>query len=99
MDDDIVYKKINEVLSELNLSDAAILNQKVGSLSGGQRKRISIAIELFSDPKVLYLDEPTSPLDPETIEEFLGSKVFLELFVKVKPKWRDNELQLREYGY
>jgi len=73
VDDDIVYKKINEVLSELNLSDAAILNQKVDSLSGGQRKRISIAIELFSDPKVLYLDEPTSPLDPETIEEFLGS--------------------------
>ncbi len=33
------------------------------------------------------------------IEEFLGSKVFLELFVKVKPKWRDNERQLREYGY
>ena len=33
------------------------------------------------------------------IEEFLGSKVFLELFVKVKPKWRDDELKLREYGY
>lgn len=33
------------------------------------------------------------------IEAFLGSKVFLELFVKVKPKWRDNEMQLREYGY
>lgn len=33
------------------------------------------------------------------IEEFLGSKVFLELFVKVKPKWRDNEMQLKEYGY
>lgn len=33
------------------------------------------------------------------IEEFLDSKVFLELFVKVRPKWRDNELQLREYGY
>jgi len=33
------------------------------------------------------------------IEEFLGTKVFLELFVKVRPKWRDNELQLREYGY
>ena len=33
------------------------------------------------------------------IEEFLGSKVFLELFVKVRPKWRDNELNLREYGY
>lgn len=33
------------------------------------------------------------------IEEFLGSKVFLELFVKVRPKWRDNEIQLKEYGY
>lgn len=33
------------------------------------------------------------------IEEFLGTKVFLELFVKVRPKWRDNDLQLREYGY
>ncbi|MBC7422182.1 MAG: GTPase Era [Ferruginibacter sp.] len=33
------------------------------------------------------------------IEEFLSSKVFLELFVKVRPKWRDNEMQLKEYGY
>ncbi len=33
------------------------------------------------------------------IEAFLGSKVFLELYVKVRPKWRDNEMQLREYGY
>ncbi len=33
------------------------------------------------------------------IEKFIGQKIFLELFVKVKPKWRDNELQLREYGY
>jgi GTP-binding protein Era len=33
------------------------------------------------------------------IEEFLDSKVFLELFVKVRPKWRDNEMQLKEYGY
>lgn len=33
------------------------------------------------------------------IEEFLQQKVFLELFVKVKPKWRENDLQLKEYGY
>lgn len=33
------------------------------------------------------------------IEEFIDRKVFLELFVKVRPKWRDNELHLREYGY
>jgi len=33
------------------------------------------------------------------IEEFIERKVFLELFVKVRPKWRDNELHLKEYGY
>jgi len=33
------------------------------------------------------------------IEQFIGQKVFLELFVKVRPKWRDNNLQLKEYGY
>jgi GTP-binding protein Era len=33
------------------------------------------------------------------IEEFLGRKVHLELFVKVRPKWRDNDSYLREYGY
>jgi GTP-binding protein Era len=33
------------------------------------------------------------------IEKFLDQKVFLELFVKVRPKWRENELFLREYGY
>ncbi len=33
------------------------------------------------------------------IEAFLGQKVFLELFVKVRPKWRDNDIYLKEYGY
>jgi GTP-binding protein Era len=35
----------------------------------------------------------------KSIEDFLQRKVFLELFVKVKEKWRDNEARLREYGY
>jgi len=35
----------------------------------------------------------------KTIEEFLQTKVHLELFIKVRPKWRDNENYLREYGY
>lgn len=33
------------------------------------------------------------------IEAFIGQQVFLELFVKVKPKWRENDQQLKEYGY
>ncbi|MDE3235754.1 MAG: GTPase Era [Bacteroidota bacterium] len=35
----------------------------------------------------------------QDIEKFVGGKVFLELFVKVRPKWRDNDLFLKEYGY
>lgn len=35
----------------------------------------------------------------QEIETFLGAKVFLELYVKVRPKWRDNDTLLREYGY
>jgi len=34
-----------------------------------------------------------------SLEEFLGRKVFLELFVKVRPKWRENDTFLKEYGY
>lgn len=38
-------------------------------------------------------------LSRKEIEEFIGRKVFLELFVKVRPKWRDSDLYLKEYGY
>jgi GTP-binding protein Era len=35
----------------------------------------------------------------EEIEKFLQRKIFLELFIKVRPKWRDDEIHLKEYGY
>jgi ABC-type multidrug transport system ATPase subunit len=66
-----IKDRINEVLSALNINNDNIIKTRVKSLSGGQRKRVSIAVELLNKPSILFLDEPTSPLDPETIEEFL----------------------------
>jgi len=70
INDEFVAEKIEQLLEELNIKE--IRNNLVSNISGGQRKRVSIAVELISDPAVLFLDEPTSPLDPQTIEEFMG---------------------------
>ena len=69
LSDDQLKDKINQVLSELNID--FIRGNLVSNISGGQRKRVSIAVEILSDPLILFLDEPTSPLDPQTIEDFL----------------------------
>ncbi len=75
--DEEIKKRCYEVLSELGLSETS--NLKVGSplektISGGQRKRLNIALELIREPSVLFLDEPTSGLssrDSENIMDLL----------------------------
>jgi ABC-type multidrug transport system ATPase subunit/CRP-like cAMP-binding protein len=55
---------VDHALEQLGLSEQAEI--KVGSLSGGQRKRSSIGVELLTEPRAFFLDEPTSGLDPAT---------------------------------
>jgi phospholipid/cholesterol/gamma-HCH transport system ATP-binding protein len=62
-----IADKVNEVLENVGLADA--LNKMPSQLSGGMRKRISLARTIVVDPMIILYDEPTTGLDPVTSDE------------------------------
>jgi len=61
-------KRINELLDIYELNKKQ--NQLAGSLSGGQKQRLSLSAATIHKPELLFLDEPTSAVDPENRREF-----------------------------
>ena len=80
----LVHAKIQEILTRVGLSKAS---QKVpGQLSGGMRRRISLARALISRPRLLLLDDPTAGLDP------IASNVIMNLITAVHKEYRPTVL-------
>jgi ABC-type multidrug transport system ATPase subunit/pSer/pThr/pTyr-binding forkhead associated (FHA) protein len=63
------HQRVEEVLGELEMTQHG--DTRVERLSGGQNKRVNIGLELLTRPSLLFLDEPTSPLDPHLKRELM----------------------------
>lgn len=78
-------QEIDELLKDLGLTEQA--NTIVGDiflkgLSGGQKRRLSVALEALTQPKNFFLDEPTSGLDAESAYQVME---FLKKYVRASP--------------
>ena len=72
-----INKKIKSIAKELGFEN--LLDIKVGELSSGQKTRVSLGKAIINDPEILFLDEPTASLDPDTADRI---RTFFENFCK-----------------
>ena len=75
----LISERIKYLSEKLRLEE--FINKKTGELSSGQKNRVSLAKALINEPSILFLDEPTASLDPET-GDFVRS--FIEKISKEK---------------
>ena len=68
--------RVNEVLEVIDLTDRA--GDRVGKYSGGMKRRVNIGVALLHKPKVIYMDEPTVGIDPQSRRSILDSVVALK---------------------
>lgn len=68
--------RVDEVLGVIGLRDRA--NERVNKYSGGMKRRVNIGVALLHKPKVIYMDEPTVGIDPQSRRNILDSVVALK---------------------
>ncbi len=101
---EIIREKIYELFGEEIPYHAAVLVNEFKEKETLIKIQADIIVQRESQ-KAILLGEGGNMIKAlgtsarKEIEDFLQHKIFLQLFVKVKPKWRNNDLQLREYGY
>jgi ABC-2 type transport system ATP-binding protein len=69
-------RRVDEVLEIIGLTDRA--GDRVGKYSGGMKRRVNIGVALLHKPKVIYMDEPTVGIDPQSRRNILDSVVTLK---------------------
>lgn len=83
-----VHARVDAILAAVGLSKAA--EKMPGQLSGGMRRRVSLARALVARPKLVLLDDPTSGLDP------IASRIIMELIVKLHDQYKPTMLMVSQ---
>ncbi|KAG9143528.1 hypothetical protein Leryth_015949, partial [Lithospermum erythrorhizon] len=59
-----LHRDVEDLLKQVNLFDGGVADKLAGKYSGGMKRRLSVAISLIGNPKIIYMDEPSTGLDP-----------------------------------
>lgn len=101
---EIIREKIFELFEQEIPYDTTVMVNEFKEKSSLIKIQADIIVQRESQKAIILgesgkMIKQVGSLARKDIEEFLGQKIFLELFVKVKNKWRDDDFKLREYGY
>lgn len=101
---EIIREKVYELFTEEIPYQTAVIINEFKEKESLIKIQADIIVQRESQKAILLgeggkMIKKLGTLARTEIESFLQQKIFLQLFIKVKPKWRDNDFKLREYGY